>query len=420
MRKGYYFFEIPESMRQSIFGWLCAGFAFSIPFKAIFNSILVVLMVLYWLVFLPKKFASGSIRLLFVFSVLFWLGLIGIAFTQNLEEGWFRLQQKTLLVLIPLVILTVKTNPEWQRASFSSMVFGTATAGVFVLGVALQRGLTESTNRYFFSHDLVEPLDIYTYLFALLCVLAIVVLVEAPAGKIPLHARLLNRPVRWGLIAFFSALVFLLSVKQVIVVWAGVVAIYGLAHPATRLKKVTVVMLAVIMAAGIIVVNPTLRHKMQEVFLMDQNTIPLDQDASLGRSWNGIALRKAIWTCSADVLSKHYLWGVGTGDVQDELQHAYHHRQFYFASQYNHFNAHNQYLQSWIAHGLVGLLAVLAMVFLPVYWTGRKSIFVIVGFCWLLCWLTESMLETNKGIVIFAFMSSWISALYVHRDSTES
>lgn len=420
MTRGYYFIELPSSLRQNIFLWLCASFAFSIPFKAIFNSILVLVLFLFWVVFLPKTFSRSSLKIVLVLSSLFWLGLLGMIWTQNSDEGWFRLQQKALLLMVPLIVLTTSPNRRWLQVAFSAFVMGVVVASVFGLGLAAYKWAVQSTTRYFFSHELAEGLDLYTYLFALLCVLSIIILTEAIRGNLPVHRQLTTRFAGPLLISFLSVMVFLLSVKQVIVIWMVCGVFYAMSLKGSATQKAFWAVLIMGAVSVVIVTNPALKQKVMELRATEENTIPLDQDASLGKSWNGIAIRKAIWTCAADVLQEHYLWGVGTGDVQDELQKAYADRKFYFASQYNRFNTHNQYLQSWIAHGVAGLLGILAMLFLPMYFYGVRSLFFIVSVCWMLCWLTESMLETNKGIVIFAVASSWIGCLYVDTNKTVS
>ncbi|GAC1705506.1 MAG: hypothetical protein NVS9B7_11260 [Flavisolibacter sp.] len=72
-----------------------------------------------------------------------------------------------------------------------------------------------------------------------------------------------------------------------------------------------------------------------------KETIQLDKDASLGRAWGGKQIRTAIWKCSQDIIRRHFISGVGIGDVQDSLQAAYEKRKFYFASRYNKYNTHN-------------------------------------------------------------------------------
>ena len=158
-----------------------------------------------------------------------------------------------------------------------------------------------------------------------------------------------------------------------------------------------------------IILIPTLKTKAEEVISGKENTIPLDQDASLGRTWNGIAMRKAVWTCSLDAIKKNFWLGVGTGDGQDELQSAYEKRQFYFASRHNRFNTHNQYLQTLVNFGLIGFtIWMISLWFLYQHYKSSPLAIYLLG-CLMFSMLTESMLETNKGVLSMAFVLTVLS-----------
>jgi O-antigen ligase len=163
-----------------------------------------------------------------------------------------------------------------------------------------------------------------------------------------------------------------------------------------------------ILMSGIFI--PSLNRQWKElVDFSKENTIILDKDASLERSWGGKTLRLAIWQCSFDVLKKHWLWGVGTGDVQDNLQQAYEDRKFYFASRYNYYNAHNQYLQYGIGFGIPGILLFTLSILYPlVIFSGKNQNLLYLLFLAIfgITALTESVLEINKGIVWYSFFNS--------------
>jgi O-antigen ligase len=116
----------------------------------------------------------------------------------------------------------------------------------------------------------------------------------------------------------------------------------------------------------------------------------------------------AIWRCSFDLIEQHGLIGLGTGDVQDELQKAYEKRKFYFASRYNNYNAHNQYIQQLLSHGIIGLVSLLLSIGIGFYLAFKQKntlyFYFLVIFA-VIC-LTESFLEINKGIIWYSFFNS--------------
>jgi O-antigen ligase len=167
----------------------------------------------------------------------------------------------------------------------------------------------------------------------------------------------------------------------------------------------------IILLVGAVIFNPALNSQWNDLIdFSEENSIQLDQDKSLGRGWGGKTVRLTIWKCSFDVVKEHWLLGVGTGDTQDELQKAYEKRKFYFASMYNRYNAHNQYIQNLLMNGILALFIFLAALLYPVFISINKRvgihIYTIFLLAIMLIFCTESFLEINKGIVFYSFFNS--------------
>ncbi len=122
-----------------------------------------------------------------------------------------------------------------------------------------------------------------------------------------------------------------------------------------------------------------------------------------------MSIRVAIWRSGKDLILRHPLLGVGTGDVQDSLQQAYESRKFYFASRYNRYNLHNQYLQTLAAFGIYGLVILLTVMIVPVVCLNYGAFFrirlIFLLLFFLICF-TEVILDTNKGIIWYSFFNS--------------
>lgn len=402
-------FKIPEALERKFFILLLCLLAISIPFKPGFNSVLCGLLLVYWILFMKKKFTVIRIGRIVLISTLFWIALVGLLNTENFGEAWFRIQQKLLLLVIPLVVGTATLR--WQNDF--QIIFGSLLA---IIGIVCLAALTKAfytliifdSAVFFFGDGLASAIKLYPYIFSLLCLILIILLAEIAHTKnfLQRNSRTINLII--GLIMFFSIFIILLSVKQIISAWIvlSVILTFRIFTVRQALPILTGGTILVVLA---IVFVPALQQKWQEVVTFNEETIPLDQDASLGRDWNGIAIRKAIWNCSIDVVKDNLWLGVGTGDAQDALQQAYHTRQFYFASRYNRFNAHNQYLQVLVAHGLTGFLCwVISIAGLLYYHKTNWCTLAILG-CLLVSMLTESIFETNKGILLMAFIFVVIS-----------
>lgn len=402
--KGGRLITIPPKTEKRIFLFLCCALALSVPFKPSYNSMITIGLLAFWLFFMEKRMEWGRVRLVLMISTLFWIALAGMLYTENTEEGWFRLQQKSLLLVFPLVFGTITIS--WQKELkwiVSFFLIGVLLACLLSLIDATIYWIRNDNAERFFAHGLAEFVNLYPYILALLCLMLIIILAEAGLGNLELHPWLQHRFVIVGLALFFSVFLLLLSVKQIIIAWLFFIVAYAI-----RLNKNRFVLYLLSVAFILTVLSvffiPTLKTKVLEITSKEDNMIPLDRDASLGRNWNGIAIRRAIWACTMDVIKANPLLGVGTGDGQDHLQAAYENRQFYFASRYNRYNTHNQYLQTIVNFGIAGLLVWLCSLS-GLLWQYRKNwlVFSLLA-CLLFAMLTESMFETNKGVLLMAYL----------------
>ena len=118
---------------------------------------------------------------------------------------------------------------------------------------------------------------------------------------------------------------------------------------------------------------------------------------------DGTTVRLWIWRSALSVVTEHSLLGVGTGDVRDELYQEYIKQGMYYVA-FLKFNAHNQYLETWLGVGVFGLLALLAIFIAPL-WVGiKRRDWLLVGFICLcsVSFMFESMLNSIAGVGFFA------------------
>src|SRR5690606_1950632 len=96
-----------------------------------------------------------------------------------------------------------------------------------------------------------------------------------------------------------------------------------------------------------------------------------------------------------------------TGDEVMELKKKYTEKKM-FISYIEGFNIHNQYLSILIKHGIIGFLF-FSFVFGYYVWVGVKSKNVVYLFflgVLFLAFMTENILDSNKGIFYFAFFNT--------------
>jgi O-antigen ligase len=121
--------------------------------------------------------------------------------------------------------------------------------------------------------------------------------------------------------------------------------------------------------------------------------------------WNSLNTRLAIWNCGKEVLRRNPLFGVGIGDVGDNMLEEYRKNSFYFGLKYN-LNCHNQYLDAAVSYGLSGFsVFLLGVLVLPFYISIRQRNFLLIFFLSSLAIYlsTEVMFNRNQGVTFIVF-----------------
>ncbi len=117
-------------------------------------------------------------------------------------------------------------------------------------------------------------------------------------------------------------------------------------------------------------------------------------------------MRITLWKAASEVIQKNLPWGVGTGDADQELHlHALHKN--YTNVIRHHYNAHNQYLQTLLETGILGLLALLALCLYPLYYgiRHRDTLYVTFAIIVLLNISVECMLRVRAGVNFIALFN---------------
>jgi O-antigen ligase len=111
-----------------------------------------------------------------------------------------------------------------------------------------------------------------------------------------------------------------------------------------------------------------------------------------------------IWQNAVSLMKKHLLFGVGAGDVHEELNKEFAKNGFEHGTE-SSFNAHNQFLNTGVALGFIGLLLFLAVVCYPAWlaFRSREWMYLLLLAVIFLNCLTESILERQAAILLFSF-----------------
>ena len=119
---------------------------------------------------------------------------------------------------------------------------------------------------------------------------------------------------------------------------------------------------------------------------------------------NGFNERLIFWKCSIELIKENVLFGVGIGDLFEELSACYTNIGL---PRLNRFNCHNQYLQMWLSIGIVGFATFISLLVFHFKRAFKSKDSIYLAFLVVIClgFLTESLLELQRGIVFFILIS---------------
>lgn len=162
------------------------------------------------------------------------------------------------------------------------------------------------------------------------------------------------------------------------------------------------------------------------LFTVGLLTVLLDSDGTLSQlSYFGknvstaLDNRVVLWKAVINGLKGNVLFGAGTGAEQTLINEGYRQASFSEGIE-NSFNAHNQYLQFVCRNGLIELGAFLALL-IYCFWKAQHQqnlVFMLFLISFSLLMLTESLLNTQRGIVFFYFFVSVFVFLPYKSDKT--
>jgi O-antigen ligase len=114
--------------------------------------------------------------------------------------------------------------------------------------------------------------------------------------------------------------------------------------------------------------------------------------------------RLVAWKISSKVIQDHFWFGVGVGNEKEVLVE-YYKLNGYLTNADLKLDAHQQFLQTFVGTGVIGLIILLLIFIFPLYKSILNRDFLLFGFMfiYLLFGLTESMLERQSGILFFFF-----------------
>ena len=398
----------PDQLQSLRHFFLCAvAFTIPFPFAIALNSILnigfaactLVLFALYphprwhWSFLLPAAFV--------LFTIVY------VPFSSAPVPAWHLAERKLLLGALPLLAMLAPLSRQTLLDAlfyFISAILLVAFAAL-VLAIGLHARSGESF--VFLGTSILYPFGlhrVFISFMALLACLAILGCDKAFLGK-----------ARWPVFASLLVWHIWLSSRTGLITVCVLVIAYGLWQIISRRRYWLSAGLGLALCViGLLVWQVPYIHNM----LLDidpRRNIP--SSASVDSN-DGLATRLYIWKAAISCISRAPLLGHGRIEAQEHLNQEYQKQGFSLGVQYQ-YNCHNQYLQTWLEHGILGLILLLSIVFTPAFLARKRrqpfGYFLSIAFFIPLC--TEIILEVQKGATTFALaLVLFLSLSYLGKD----
>jgi O-antigen ligase len=390
---------------------LAAGIAVTMVWFPFLNGALCVLFFLMRVYQTKFRFLINQPLLFFILTGAFIISVLSFFYSANVKEALNTLQLKLPLLVFPLAFADGSYGTIQRKKQLLYLFSGSVLLYCLILiGKAGFFYVKSGDTTDLFGYHILPFSYVYPSVASLFCVFGAAIHLHSIAGKKNLLYHI-------GFVFVFLITLLLLSHRLGLILCVMLIIFFVVRMLHTLKLQILITALLLALITGFIFLNQPLRNRFQTLLQFNKAAmVPLDKDASLGKSWDGLYLRVAIWSCAADVIKKNLITGVGAGDVQDELQKSYENRKFYFASRYNRYNAHNQFIEQWLMTGFIGLLFLLAAILLPLYLSLRSGdlLYTLFLLVFILYCCTESVLEISKGVVWYSFFNS-IFAFHQHK-----
>ena len=335
-------------------------------------------------------------KYILLFISFYLVTVIGMLYTLNITEGLFDLEVKLSILLVPIFFLTSNVINKYS-------VFGLLNS--FITGASLSLGLqvviaivsyyyTLDTDVFFYTLFSYFHHPAYFAMYVNFAIASLLVLIFHFKDKPQLR--------HFALLGFLVIGVYQLSSRSglLTLIFLAAYTIVYIVFPKLRWKRMMYAFFVLVLIIGVII-YPIVQYT---------NTVRA-VDVTSSQSSSGVRIE--MWKSSVSLIKDNFILGVGTGDVNRELQQGFAKDKVVRAVRDN-LNAHNQFIQTQVGLGIVGLLALLGGLVYPFFVSVRKGKFLFPLFAIILGinFLTESVLNTQAGVIYFAVLNSILFITY--------
>jgi len=392
-------------------------FAFLIPFQDYLTSYPFIILSLNWLIegrFKEKINAIIKNRFILLFISFYLVYLFGLIYSSNLDYAFNDLRIKLPLFFFPIFLSNISFNKELINKIFSTFIFACFVAIILCLISAAYYFFYEGLNNFSYIKLSIFKHPGYFSLYINLCVII-------------LFSKIIKKKERFFLsdylhlilIFFLGLFILMLSSKMAIIILAielitYITILFMKKRWLISFGTLSIIVLAIVLsnhyfpsAKGRFV---ALNHDAIKASSVANNNITQEKNSNSKKNKykSSTFLRINILKISLQLISENPILGVGTGDIRQVLTEKYNSIEGMDIAYEKKLNPHNQYLQTTIALGFLGLSILLAMFIIPFYnaYKNKHHIYLMFLLLFGLNLLTDSLLEVQAGVMFYGFFNA--------------
>jgi len=399
---------IKNNWLDKLFETVIVLIAISLFFPHIISSILTIVLIALWILSGKSKNILLGLRnrYVYLFISIYILSAISLIYSNNLSEGLFTLEKMLSIIIFPIVTVNNMTAKLLRRTvlGFAISCFIISLACLINAGYRNYEynSLNSIVLDYYgvdMSNSFIGISHVYMGMYVSFSVIIFTYFFFNNYNYNPSQ-----------IFIFISTIVFLLFF---LILLGGKMSIIGLLFISIiaginymfKYKNWIIAVLLIILPISIFYVGISHFQITKNRFynLVDQTNYKAGDN-----QWNSIASRFSAMKCVIEVVKEHPVIGAGVGDGQDDLDSCYEKYRYYTMKG---MNPHNQYIQFLLETGIIGMILFILCLIYPLYksYFQGNQLYVLFILLFSFCCLTESMLETNKGIVFYSFFNSLFS-----------
>ncbi|HOZ30752.1 MAG TPA: O-antigen ligase family protein [Bacteroidales bacterium] len=384
---------------------------FAIPVHIKVTSIAIGLLLL--IAFLKKDNYKEFARLyknpaFIILIVPYLLYFTGLIHTRHMTDAVIQLEIITSLLVFPIIFTSYKSNALKYRPELiqSFFILGVVMAYFICMSVAVPAYINKGDINVFLYQDFSGVIKGPHHL-SYNVIFAIVILLSNMIKKTPLlYLEKKLTGVKFILLLIFTVFLFQLTSKATILLFFGVVAfifVYAVSKKIISYKIAIPSVLLIILISVVAFSTHKINVRFKNLFRVVGHSEQVDL-----KSQESTALRIAAFKAGSNVVKENFWFGVGTGDIAYAMNDYYKAHNYQGAYIHN-ISPHNQFLRSFVMHGVIGFASLLSVFGLMIYVAVKNKHFLLMLWIIVMAVLfsTEDMFGIQDGIVFFCFYTSY-------------